>query len=58
MVIVKKTPVSDGSDCEKEQLILKRLLSTPPNHKTKPKPDANPKKKGRPPKVKSEHENG
>jgi hypothetical protein len=31
---------------------LKRLLATPPDHRTKPTPDANPKKRGRPSKVK------
>ncbi len=33
---------------------LKRLLATPPDHKTKPKPDASPKKRGRPPKEKTD----
>jgi hypothetical protein len=30
--------------------VLKRLLATPPDHRTKPKSDASPKKRGRPPK--------
>jgi hypothetical protein len=32
-----------------EDAILKRLLATPPDHKTKAKPGASPKKRGRPP---------
>jgi hypothetical protein len=34
----------------REQRILARLLATPPDHRTKPKTDASPKKRGRPPK--------
>jgi len=37
---------------EIERTTLSRLLATPPDHKTKPKPDASPKKRGRPPKAK------
>ncbi len=41
----------DGCE-EREKEILKRLLATPPDHRTKPKPGASPKKRGRPPKDK------
>jgi hypothetical protein len=43
----------DDSDVgAREDATLKRILATPPDHKTKPKPDASPKKRGRPPKTK------
>jgi hypothetical protein len=35
---------------EREARVLKRLLATPPDHRPKAKPDASPKKRGRPPK--------
>jgi hypothetical protein len=39
------------SDQQREDEVLKRLLATPPDHKRKGKPDASPKKRGRPPKA-------
>jgi hypothetical protein len=44
----KESSEKDVAMIERETLA--RLLATPPNHKTKPKPDASPKKRGRPPK--------
>jgi hypothetical protein len=37
----------------REDAALKRLLTTPPDHKPSAKPSASPKKRGRPPKAKS-----
>ena len=39
-----------GEDEKRSDAVLARLLATPPDHKTKPKSDASPKKRGRPPK--------
>lgn len=38
---------------DREAEVLLRILSTPPDHKRNVKSDASPKKRGRPPKVKS-----
>jgi hypothetical protein len=46
-----------GDDAEQERRgedVLKRLLATPPDHRRNVKSDANPKKRGRPTKVKNE----
>ena len=45
-----KTPPDDGAiDSEqRERATLRRLLATPPDHKTNVKPGASPKKRGRP----------
>jgi hypothetical protein len=39
-------------DVRRSEAVLKRLLATPPDHKRNVKSDANPKKRGRPPKGK------
>jgi len=39
-----------ASDQRLEEATLRRLLATPPDHKTKPKFGANPEKRGRTPK--------
>jgi hypothetical protein len=46
----KENKDSQMSDA-REDAVLAKLLATPPDHKTKPKPDASPKKRGRPPKA-------
>jgi hypothetical protein len=44
---------------KREEAALKRLLATPPDHsRTKPKPGASPKRRGRPPKVGREPHKG
>jgi hypothetical protein len=44
---IKAIPVT----ARREDATLKRLLNTPPDHKTKPKGDGSPKKRGRPPRI-------
>jgi hypothetical protein len=43
----------DEAEAERRyKATLARILATPPDHKTKSKPGASPKKRGRPPKAK------
>ena len=59
MANAPKEKKSGNADAERrEAQVLKRLLSTPPDHKRKEKADASfePKKRGRPPKMASETE--
>jgi len=45
-------PDYPGEEIERRrEATLKRLLATPPDHKRAAKPDASPKKRGRPPKA-------
>ena len=47
-----EAPLTESEIEKRERETLKRLLATPPDHRTKAKPGASPKKRGRPPKDK------
>jgi len=49
---------SDTETARRSDATLKRLLATPPHHTRAAKPDASPKKRGRPPKGTKGNVNG